>query len=93
MYGFLGHCRGHPSTGLLAGTPTDGFWGRTISSRGGFGSFARQILPSSLQGGFRDFAVLEIWGEKPPGKKSFDETASFLWNFDFFAFLGFWGAF
>ena len=39
----MGHCRRPPSTCLPAGTPADGFWGRTKWSRGGFGSFARQI--------------------------------------------------
>ena len=43
MCGVLGHCRRHPSVWLPAGTPADGFWGRTRWSRGGFGSFARQI--------------------------------------------------
>ena len=43
MCGVLGHCRRHPSTWLPAGTPADGVWGRTRWSRGGFGSFARQI--------------------------------------------------
>ena len=35
------------STWWPAGTPTDGFWGRTGWSRGGFGSFARQICPEN----------------------------------------------
>ena len=33
----------HPSTWWPAGTPADGFWGRTRWSCGSFGSFARQI--------------------------------------------------
>ena len=39
----LGHCRRHPSSWCPAGTPADGFWGRTRWYRGGYGSFARQI--------------------------------------------------
>ena len=51
--------------------PADGFWGRIIWSRSGFGSFARQILPSSLQGGFGDLAVLERFGLKNQPEKKF----------------------
>ena len=56
---------------MPAGTPADGFWGRTRWPRGGFGSFARQIVPNSLQGGFGDLAILERFGVKnhPPKKR------------------------
>ena len=44
MCGVLGQCRRHPSTQTLpTGTPADGVWGRTRWSRGGFGSFVREI--------------------------------------------------
>ena len=55
---------------MPARTSTDGLWGRTIWSSSGFGSFVRQILPSSLQGGEGGLRHLRaIWDEKSPEKK------------------------
>ena len=63
---------------MPTGTPADEFWGRTMWSCGGFGSFARQILLGSLQGGFG--AILERFGVENQPKKSFGMCLGVLWE-------------
>ena len=77
----MGQFRRHPTTWLPAGTPADGFWGRTRWSRGGFGSFVRLVGASYPKGAVWGLGLFwGTWGEKSPPKKSFGMCLGVMWE-------------